>query len=162
MKKMTLSRDDHQREEIQMLGHLLQEPEKCSVAILLLFHKNWIIVSPYIAWHFIAFLTQPAVPNRHCQGTTIFDFFCKTLFFAIFNSNFQPSPAAPDRHCQGTTRNLCTSDLSGVDGDPPQSHNHALPCQTFVLSSSFCSSSSTKDSEAGLSEHLQHHLHHLE
>ena len=49
MKKMTLSRDDHQREEIQMLGHLLQEPEKFSVAILLLFHKNWIIVSPYIA-----------------------------------------------------------------------------------------------------------------
>ena len=88
--------------------------------------------------------------------------FCKTLLFAIFNSNFYSSPAAPDRHCQGTTRNLCTSDLSGVDGDPPQSHNHALPCQTFVLSSSFCSSSSTKDSEAGLSEHLQHQLHHLE
>ena len=78
---MTLSRDVHQREEIQMLGHLLQEPEKCSVAILLLFHKNWIIVSPYIAWHFIAFLTQHAVPNRRCQGTKIFDFFAKHYYF---------------------------------------------------------------------------------
>ena len=44
MKKMTLSKDVHQREEIQMLGHPLLEPEKCSVAILLPFHKNWIIV----------------------------------------------------------------------------------------------------------------------
>ena len=50
MKKMTLSRDVHQREEIQMLGHPLQEPEKCSVAILFPFQKKWIIVFSYIAW----------------------------------------------------------------------------------------------------------------
>ena len=90
MKKMTLSRDDHQREEIQMLGHLLQEPEKCSVDILLLFHKNWIIVFSYIAWHFIAFLTQPAVPDRHCQGTTIFDFFAKPYSLPFLTRIFSP------------------------------------------------------------------------
>ena len=43
-----------------------------------------------LAWHFIAFLTQPAVPDRHCQGTTIFALFAKPYYLPSLIQIFIP------------------------------------------------------------------------